>query len=495
MSYFDSTPLGRIINRFTEDTAHLDTSTYQQLSMALFTFGNLISLSVGVFVYVPWTMLIVVPLLLIAVIFLSFYRASAREVKRYDALYRSAMLTHVSETLSGLSTVVAYHREGDFLKKLDEKIDNMNSAFFITAANQSWLTLRLTLISSTISFMATILSSFRLFHMTPSSAGLILNLLPGMTECLVFLMPAVANLENEMNSVERLYDFGNELPMEAALRIEETKPAASWPENGAIEFRNATLRYRPTLPNVLNDITLSINGGEKIGICGRTGAGKSTILTALFRLNELSEGSIIIDGVDISKIGLHDLRNNLSIIPQDPVLFQGTIRSNLDPFGERTDVELFDALRRSGLITVNEMADIGTSSHKFHLDEPINDEGTNFSLGERQLLTLARALVRQSRILVLDEATATVDYETDKKVQDIIVSEFSDSTILCVAHRLNTIIRYDRILVLDAGSIAELDTPYNLYMKRDSIFRDMCVKAGITMEDFAVGISDKGKSE
>lgn len=486
MSYFDSTPLGRIINRFTEDTQNLDTTTYQFLMIVLFSFGNLVASCIGVFAYVPWGVIIVLPVFLIAFFFLSFYRASAREIKRFDALNRSAMITHVSETLSGLSTVLAFHREEDFIKTFDQRVDDMNSAFFLTIANQSWLTLRLSIVSLLIAFMALIMSCFRLFNMTPSSAGLIVSLLPNISNSLVFLMPNLASLENEMNSVERLYVFGHELPEEAPAKIEASKPSPEWPQNGEIIFKNASLRYRPNLPNVLKDVSLSVKGGEKIGICGRTGAGKSTILTALFRLNELSEGKIEIDGIDISTIGLHDLRTKLSIIPQEPVLFQGTIRSNLDPFHERTDAELFDALRRSGLITHNELKGIDQNKHKFHLDEVINNDGTNFSLGERQLLTLARALVRQSKILVLDEATATVDYATDQKVQHTIANEFSNSTILCVAHRLKTIIGYDRILVLDDGAIAELDTPWNLYQDHSTIFYDMCMKSGISDDDFEI---------
>jgi ABC-type multidrug transport system fused ATPase/permease subunit len=243
---------------------------------------------------------------------------------------------------------------------------------------------------------------------------------------------------------------------------------------------------------------MSVRPGEKIGIVGRTGAGKSSIMTALYRIVELTSGSIVIDGVDISKVGLTDLRSGLSIIPQDPLLFSGTLRSNLDPFGLHDDAKLWDALKRSYLVdthkhednmksSVDERSVEGSGSHtpvnRFTLDSPIEDEGGNLSIGQRSLVSLARALVKDTKILILDEATASVDYETDRNTQDTIAHEFSDRTILCIAHRLRTIISYDRICVLDAGVIAEFDTPSNLFNKSGGIFRGMCERSSITYDD------------
>ncbi|GME85382.1 unnamed protein product [Ambrosiozyma monospora] len=236
-------------------------------------------------------------------------------------------------------------------------------------------------------------------------------------------------------------------------------------------------------------MSIEVKPHEKIGVCGRTGAGKSTLTACIYRLSE-PEGLITIDGVDISKLGLAELRTKLSIIPQDPVLFSGTIRDNLDPFNEHSDDGLWDALRRAHLVNesmldeIKEQTEVNSSMHKFHLLQIVEEDGSNFSLGERQLIALARALVRKTRILILDEATSSVDYETDAKIQDTISHEFANCTILCIAHRLKTIIKYDRILVLEEGEVEEFDNPLNLFHNENGIFRTMCDMSNITADDF-----------
>lgn len=485
MSFFDTTPLGRIVTRFTEDIANMDTNTYMKLMMFVYSLGSLLSTIITVFVYVPYSIILLVPILIIFLVCLNYYRASAREIKRFDSLFRSAMIAHTTETYNGLSTILAYGQRDRYISELNVKIDNMNSAFYLTASNQSWLVFRLCVAATMISFMVTIMCSFRVFSISASSVGLLISILPGISQSLAFMTPTIADLENELNSVERVWEYGVNIPQEAPHIVTEKQPPSDWPASGEIDFQDVSLRYRENMPNVLKNLTFTAAPNEKIGICGRTGAGKSTILGALFRLVELSNGRILIDGLDISKMGLNTLRSKISIIPQEPVLFEGTIRTNLDPFGERTDTELWDALRRAGLINQSELSNAKSlGTHKFHLDMKTNDEGANYSLGERQLLTLARALVRQSKILVLDEATATVDYETDQKVQHTIATEFSNCTILCIAHRLKTILPYDRILVLDQGELQELDTPHNLFKNEGSIFHTMCVQSKITDEDF-----------
>ncbi|KAF5092373.1 hypothetical protein D0Z03_002899 [Geotrichum reessii] len=298
----------------------------------------------------------------------------------------------------------------------------------------------------------------------------------------------LASVENNMNAVERIHQYAEELESEASFHISETAPEPSWPSEGKINFHHVYMAYQPTLPPVLKDLNISVGKGEKIGICGRTGAGKSTIMHALYRMTELSSGKIEIDGIDIATLGLHELRSRLSIIPQDPVLFQGTVRSNIDPFGTANDTDLWNALRRSWLLDSTEYNKIqngtATSNVKFHLDEPVIDDGANFSLGERQLLALARALVRNTQILILDEATSSVDFHTDNKIQTTISKEFAHCTILCIAHRLRTIINYDKILVLEAGEVVEYDSPLNLFLREDGVFRSMCNNSGITVEDF-----------
>lgn len=271
------------------------------------------------------------------------------------------------------------------------------------------------------------------FSVNPSIAGVVLSYILQIVMMLQWMIRQLAEVENAMNATERIYFYGNSLPSEAELHKGAIRP--SWPEHGEITMRNVEMRYRDGLPLVLKRLSMHVNGGERIGIVGRTGAGKSSIMSGLFRLVELSAGSIEIDGVDISKIGLHDLRSKLAIIPQDPTLFRGTVRSNLDPFGKHTDEELWGALRQANLIE-DAPADGAVASGRITLDGVVEEEGMNFSLGQRQLMALARALVRGNRIIVCDEATSSVDIETDRKIQGAIAKGFKGRTLLCIAHRL-----------------------------------------------------------
>lgn len=279
-----------------------------------------------------------------------------------------------------------------------------------------------------------------------------------------------AELENQMISVERVMEYANE-PSEAALETEkDQQPPNDWPTNGAIEFSSLTLRYVTNGSEILKNLSFNIQAKEKIGIVGRTGAGKSSIIQALFRL-ATNEGRILIDGIDIGRLGLHDLRKSVSIIPQDPVLFSGTLRFNLDPFEERTDVEMWNALAQVELMDM-------VSSLGGGLDCRMLDGGCNFSMGQRQLVCLARAILRNNRILILDEATANVDPETDKLIQNTIRDQFLDCTVLTIAHRLHTVMDYDKILVLDAGEIAEYGRPYELLQIPNGVFRKLVAKTG-----------------
>lgn len=487
MNYFDSTPLGRIINRFTDDTANLDTQLFMQLRMTLFFSSMLLASLITVFVYIPYAILALVPIFLIGMVLFTYYRPAARELKRMNSIFRSSMFTLVTETISGLSVILSYKRQHVFAENLNKKIDDMNVSFQLNLASQYWLSLRAVFTAVPISLIVMILSICQVFDIDSSEIGMLMSLIPGVSLSLVGLLPMLAELENQMNSVERLHELAYELPQEAPFEIPDKAPPSNWPERGEIEFDKACLRYRENLPDVLHDFSIKVAGGEKIGICGRTGAGKSTILSALFRITELSAGSITIDGIDISTIGLRDLRTKLAIIPQEPVLFQGTIRTNLDPFGQYSDLELWDALRRSGVVRAEETDPVTkqvSTGHRFHLDTKTDSDGGNFSLGERQLLTLARALVRNAQIIVLDEATATVDFETDRLIQETIGKEFAHCTILCIAHRLQTIVNYDRVLIMDAGRAAEMDSPRALFDNPSSRFAAMCQESGITESDF-----------
>ncbi|KAH3899004.1 ATP-binding cassette transporter YOR1 SCDLUD_004425 [Saccharomycodes ludwigii] len=489
MSFMDTTPIGRVLNRFTKDTDTLDNEIVEQLRLFIYQTANLGGVIIMCIIYLPW-FAIAVPFLLGAYVLLAdHYQSSGREVKRLEAVQRSFVYNNFNEVLSGMLTIKCYNLKDMFLEKNDFFINKQNEATFLSVAVQRWVALSMDIVAVAFALIITLLCVTRQFHVGASSTGVMLTYVLQLPGILNTLLRAMTQTENDMNSVERLVSYANTLPQEAAYRSEITMDK-NWPVHASIKFDNVNMSYRPGLPLVLKNVSMEIKSGEKIGICGRTGAGKSTIMSALYRLVELSSGHIFIDGVDISKIGLYDLRSKLCIIPQDPVLFKGTIRKNLDPFGERSDEELWDALVRGGAISDLGAVTNGDKLHKFHLDQMVQEDGVNFSLGERQLLALSRALVRNSKILILDEATSSVDYETDSKIQSKIIGEFSHCTILCIAHRLKTILNYDRILVLDRGEIKEFDTPYNLYHSggnnngNKGIFRDMCDRSGITADNF-----------
>jgi len=480
MSFFDTTPLGRITNRFSRDVDVMDNNLTDALRMYFLTMAMILSVFALIIAYFHFFAIALVPLVILFIFSAGYYRASAREMKRFESVLRSNVFAKFSEGLSGTSSIRAYGLKDQFILNLKNSIDEMNGAYFLTFANQRWLSTRLDIIGNLLVFTTGILVVTSRFNVSPSIAGLVLSYILSIVQMIQFTVRQLAEVENGMNATERLHHYGTALEEEAPLHTIEVRK--SWPESGEIIFDNVQMRYRENLPLVLSGLSMHVKGGERIGIVGRTGAGKSSIMSTLFRLVELSGGSINIDGLDISTIGLHDLRSRLAIIPQDPTLFKGTIRSNLDPFHEHTDLELWSALRQSDLVTEEASLD-DTSPGRIHLDGIVEDEGLNFSLGQRQLMALARALVRGSQIIVCDEATSSVDMETDEKIQRTIATGFKGKTLLCIAHRLRTIINYDRICVMDQGKIAELDTPYTLY-QRGGIFRGMCDRGGIRREDF-----------
>lgn len=431
----------------------------------------------------------VIAAVLIAILynyFAAFYRASAREMKRLDSMLRSILYAHFSESLSGLPTIRSYGAVDRFINDNKYFVDLEDRALFLTVTNQRWLAIRLDFLGAIMVFIVAIFAVVGVSGINPAQIGLVLTYTMSLSQMCGLVTRQSAEVENYLNSVERVvhYSRSDIIDQEAAHEIKDKKPPQEWPSRGAIEFKDIVMSYRPGLPNVLNHISMQIKGGEKIGVVGRTGAGKSSLMLVLFRIVELSSGSINIDGIDISTIGLKDLRSKVSIIPQDPLLFSGTIRSNLDPFSLYDDARLYEALHRSHLSEAFFSTKIAEQrpSRLFTLDAQIESEGANLSVGERSLLSLARALVKDSKVVILDEATASVDLETDYKIQKTI-QELRGRTLLTVAHRLRTIIGYDRILVLDAGTIAEFDTPMELFMRRGGIFRSMCDQSNISLDD------------
>jgi len=499
MSFFDTTPLGRITNRFSRDVDVMDNTLTDAMRMYFFSISSIISVFILIISFFYYFAIALVPLFMLFLFATSYYRASAREIKRFESILRSSVFAKFGEGLSGVASIRAYGLKERFITDLRKAIDDMDAAYYITYSNQRWLSTRLDMIGNLLVFTTGILVITSRFSVSPSIGGLVLSYILAIVQMIQFTVRQLAEVENGMNAVERLRYYGAELEEEAPLKTIDVRK--TWPEKGEIIFDNVQMRYRARLPLVLEGLSMHVSGGERIGIVGRTGAGKSSIMSTLFRLVELSGGHITIDGVDISTIGLHDLRSRLAIIPQDPTLFRGTVRSNLDPFGEHDDLKLWSALRQADLVSTDENTSpssptapppaIGSSTalvpareqSRIHLDSVVEEDGLNFSLGQRQLMALARALVRGSQIIVCDEATSSVDMETDDKIQATMAKGFRGKTLLCIAHRLRTIIGYDRICVMDKGRIAELGSPLELWKAEGGIFRSMCDRSGIRMED------------
>ncbi|KFH73818.1 hypothetical protein MVEG_01032 [Podila verticillata NRRL 6337] len=508
--FYDTTPIGRIVNRFSSDIATID----EEVSMGVNNLFSSIVTIIGIVVIISANMVsFLIPAVFIMGIYIvigSLYVPISRDLKRLNSNSRSPILNHFNETLNGLATIRAYGFERQFLSKNLANLDDNNRTFFLLWSTNRWLHWRVDVAGATVSFITGILVLQNWGKIAPGWAALSLTYSLMFTNTIVWVIRMYATNEMNLNSVERITEY-MELEEEPADIIEDSRPPAAWPHAGEIVVDHLVMKYAADTPAVIKDVSFKIKAGEKVGVVGRTGSGKSTFAISLFRFMDPTSGSITIDGIDITKIGLQDLRTNLTIIPQDPILFKGTLRSNLDPFGEREDKDLWEALRRSHLIPASaapskrtslDISNNGSSSEtpvvktpagsikasvsgesdvvdasKITLDTPVKENGSNFSQGQRQLIALARALVRQSKIIVMDEATASVDFETDLKIQGTIREEMSESTIITIAHRIRTIADFDRVLVMNAGEVAEFDKPLTLMRQEDSLFRSMCERS------------------
>lgn len=454
----------------------MDNQLTDAIRMYLFTLAIIGAVFVLIIVYFHYFVIALVPLAGFFLFAASYYRASAREVKRHEAVLRSHVFSKFGESLNGIASIRAYGLETRFINTLHSAIDGMNGAYFITFANQRWLSCRLDIIGILLLFTTSILVVTSRFSVNPSIAGVVLSYVLQIVMMLQMMIRQLAEVENAMNATERIHFYGTELPTEAPLRT-NTQVHPAWPATGAVEFKDVCMRYRPELPLVLKSLNLTIPGGARVGIVGRTGAGKSSITSALFRLVELASGTILIDGVDISTLGLATLREKLSIIPQDPTLFRGTVRSNLDPFKEHSEAETIAALQNSYL------------DPSITLDSPVDEEGYNFSLGQRQQLALARALLRGSRVVVADEATSSVDVETDRVIQKSMKEGFEGRTLVVIAHRLRTVVGFDMVVVMEQGEVAEVGRPGELWRSGreggyGNVWFGMCERGGVSEADF-----------
>ncbi|XP_035948566.2 multidrug resistance-associated protein 1-like isoform X2 [Halichoerus grypus] len=469
LRFFETNPIGQIINRFTKDMFIIDIRFHYYLRTWVNCTLDVIGTVLVIGGALPLFILGVIPLVFLYFTIQRYYVASSRQIRRLTGASRSPIISHFSETLSGVSTIRAFGHEQRFIQQNKEVVNENLVCFYNNVISNRWLSVRLEFLGNLMVFFAALLTVLAGSSIDSAIVGLSISYALNITQSLNFWVRKACEIETNAVSIERVCEYEN-MDKEAPW-IMSKRPPSQWPDKGIVEFINYRARYRDDLGLALQDITFQTHGEEKIGIVGRTGAGKSTLSNCLFRIVERSGGKIIIDGIDISTIGLHDLRGKLNIIPQDPVLFSGTLQMNLDPLDKYSDSELWEVLELCHL------KEFVQSLPKKLLHE-ITEGGENLSVGQRQLVCLARALLRKTKILILDEATASIDFETDNLVQTTIRKEFSDCTILTIAHRLHSIIDSDRVLVLDSGRITEFETPQNLIFQK-GLFFEMLTEAGI----------------
>ncbi|XP_076311435.1 multidrug resistance-associated protein 1-like isoform X2 [Tachypleus tridentatus] len=474
MWFFDTTPTGRIINRFSKDIDVLDTTVPTNLRSFVTTLLQVIAILFIISLETPIFLAVILPIAVLYYFIQKFYICTSRQLKRLESITRSPIFSHFSETLSGLNTIRAFRVQERFIEESNKRVDANQACYYPSTVSNRWLAIRLEFCGNCIVFFAALFAVLGRDSLSPGAVGLSVSYALMVTVTLNWMVRMSSELEANIVAVERICEY-SQTPNEAPWITEEYRPPKSWPSKGAVKINQLTARYREGVSPVLKGVTCDIKEGEKVGIVGRTGAGKSSLMLTLFRIIEAEDGFITIDGIDISKIGLHDLRSKLSIIPQDPFLFSGTLRMNLDPFMIHSDEELWKAVEHSHLKEF-------VSSLEAGLDHKITEGGSNLSVGQRQLVCLARALLRKTSVLILDEATAEVDLETDDLVQATIRREFSGCTILTIAHRISTIMDYNRVMVLDNGQIIEFNSPAALLQDRNSTFYSLVRAAGLAKE-------------
>ncbi|XP_074237713.1 multidrug resistance-associated protein 1 isoform X2 [Saimiri boliviensis] len=470
MSFFERTPSGNLVNRFSKELDTVDSMIPQVIKMFMGSLFNVVGACIIILLATPIAAVIIPPLGLIYFFVQRFYVATSRQLKRLESVSRSPIYSHFNETLLGVSVIRAFEEQERFIRQSDLKVDENQKAYYPSIVANRWLAVRLECVGNCIVLFAALFAVMSRQSLSAGLVGLSVSYSLQVTTYLNWLVRMSSEMETNIVAVERLKEY-SETEKEAPWQIQETAPPNSWPQAGRVEFRDYCLRYREGLDLVLRHISVTINGGEKVGIVGRTGAGKSSLTLGLFRINESAEGEIIIDDINIAKIGLHNLRFRITIIPQDPVLFSGSLRMNLDPFSQYSDEEVWTSLELAHLKDF-------VSALPDKLDHECTEGGENLSVGQRQLVCLARALLRKTKILVLDEATAAVDLETDDLIQSTIRTQFEGCTVLTIAHRLNTIMDYTRVIVLDKGEIREYGAPSDLLQQR-GLFYSMAKDAGL----------------
>ncbi|CAJ2639981.1 unnamed protein product [Trifolium pratense] len=466
MSFFDATPSGRILNRASTDQSAVDINIPFQTALVACSVIHLLGI-IAVMCQVAWQVIIVfVPMTAICIWYQKYYIPSGRELSRLVGVCKAPVIQHFAETISGTSTIRSFDQVSRFEETNMKLTDGYSRPKFNIAGAMEWLCFRLDMVSSiTFAFCLVVLIAVPQGVINSDVAGLAVTYGLNLNIIQAWMIWELSNLETKIISVERILQYTS-IPSEPHLVVEENRPQASWPLYGTIDIHNLQVRYAPHMPLVLRGLTCTFDGGLKTGIVGRTGSGKSTLIQALFRIVEPSFGTIMIDGINISSIGLHDLRSKLSIIPQDPTMFEGNVRSNLDPLEEYTDEQIWEALDKCQLGDEVRRKD-------GRLDSAVSENGENWSMGQRQLVCLSRVLLKKSKVLVLDEATASVDTATDTFIQQTLKQHFSDCTVITIAHRITSVIDSDMVLLLNQGLIEEYDSPTRLLENKLSSFAQL----------------------
>ncbi|XP_046653460.1 multidrug resistance-associated protein 1-like isoform X4 [Daphnia pulicaria] len=487
MTFFETVPIGRIMSRFSQDMNAIDSRIPAVLVDWLYCLLEVISTILVIGLGTPIFFAVAVPIGVLYYWIQNVYVATSRQLKRLESVSRSPIYSHFGETLTGATVIRAYGQEHRFIKESESRVDLNQICYYPSIVANRWLSIRLETIGNLVVLFASLFAVIEREKgtMDPGYVGLSITYALSITQTLNWFMRMTSEVETNIVAVERIKEY-SEAVQEASWDHGKREPPNSWPDKGKVSFEKYEVRYREGLDLVIKGITCDIQGGEKVGIVGRTGAGKSSLTLALFRIIEAASGKITIDGLDIADLGLHALRSRLTIIPQDPVLFSGTLRMNLDPFNSYSDDDIWTALEHAHLKTFVKSLPAG-------LEHEASEGGENLSVGQRQLICLARALLRKTKVLILDEATAAVDLETDDLIQATIRKEFKEGTVITIAHRLNTILDSNRVMVLDKGEIKEYAPPNELLENKESIFYGMARDAGLlskitTMDPFGQGV-------
>ncbi|XP_062098214.1 ABC transporter C family member 3-like [Humulus lupulus] len=463
MSFFDATPSGRILNRASTDQSAVDLNISTQVSAFAFSMIQLFGI-IAVMCQVSWQIFIFfVPVIAACIWYEQYYIPTARELARLVGVCKAPVIQHFAETISGLTTIRSFNQESRFQDTNMKLMDGYSRPKFSMAGAMEWLSFRLDMLSAiTFTFSLVVLISVPEGAIDPGIAGLAVTYGLNLNILQAWVIWHLCQMENKIISVERILQYTS-IPSEPSLVIESNRPDPSWPSHGEVNICDLQVRYAPHMPLVLRGLSCTFRGGLKTGIVGRTGSGKSTLIQTLFRIVDPAAGQIVIDGVNISSIGLHDLRSRLSIIPQDPTMFEGTVRSNLDPLEEYTDEKIWEVLDKCQL---------GDEVRKKEemLDSTVTENGENWSMGQRQLVCLGRVLLKKSKVLVLDEATASVDTATDNLIQQTLRQHFSDCTVITIAHRITSVLDSDMVLLLSHGLVEEYGSPERLLEDKASSF-------------------------